>query len=36
MDINTMYKIATRENAAWGIEGYQVPKKNHDHIKARK
>jgi len=26
-DISEMYKIATRESDAWGVEGYQVPKK---------
>lgn len=31
-----MYKIATREATSWGIEGYQVPRKYHDHIKKKK
>ncbi|KRX08514.1 hypothetical protein PPERSA_12995 [Pseudocohnilembus persalinus] len=34
-DISEMYKIATRESDAWGIEGYQVPKKYQDHYTAK-
>ena len=31
-----MYKIATRQNTTWGIDGYQVPKHYFDSNKAAK
>jgi hypothetical protein len=33
MDMQEMYKIATRSNTAWGIDGYQVPRHYADPIK---
>ena len=33
MDLPEMYKITTRQNTAWGIDGYQVPKLYHDSAK---
>jgi len=28
-----MYKIVTRDHAAWGIDGYKVPHHYFDHTK---
>ena len=33
MDLKEMYSIATRQNSAWGIDGYQVPKQYLDPAK---
>ncbi|KAL4507088.1 hypothetical protein ABPG72_001881 [Tetrahymena utriculariae] len=33
MPIMEMYNISTRQHAAWGLDGYEVPKKYFDHLK---
>lgn len=30
MTVQEMYKVATRQNQAWGVEGYEVPRQYQD------
>lgn len=32
MSIESMYKLTKRENAVWGVEGYEVPKRYFDSV----
>lgn len=36
MSIESMYKLTKRENAVWGVEGYEVPKFYVDAAKNQK
>lgn len=33
MHLVEMYKISTRQNTNWGIDGYEVPRSYFDHTK---